>query len=453
MTVRDLGDDDYDVIVVGGGPAGLSAGVRCANEGVKTLLVERDPILTGKKSWIAAVTKRREEELKSIGINLKELTENTIKSLRISADLPDDRNIGVLGTVPPKIGIAGYCISQSKFNRLMLDKADKLVIKDRTAVIDAKRKNGKVEIKTSDDKVFTSNILIDASGSLREPSRMLGREFNARGLWTDWGYTIEGITPEDAGIPDSHTFMFHFNPSIHGSEIFCYNPYPMGENIVDFGINTYTLLGKRTFWPSKEPPIGWNVKDHCLKQLTPWMELYKKKFPNAFKGKIVREFYGVITDGWETKPYDNNLLMIGDAAGQSNEWLCEGFVTSSIFGNVAGDMAVESINKGDYSKNFLKRYYSRLVEKDIFTNRGLLSYAANLMTQHYGMFEPVIETFISGLESQNKELFSEVGFKIFAGGATPTYTKKESITLSEYFKCGSLAMKPFLKAILKQVIK
>jgi len=65
MTVRDLGDDDYDVVIVGGGPAGLSAGVRCANEGVKTLLIEKDPILKSRKSWVAA--SKKEEKLSKIG--------------------------------------------------------------------------------------------------------------------------------------------------------------------------------------------------------------------------------------------------------------------------------------------------------------------------------------------------------------------------------------------------
>jgi Dehydrogenases (flavoproteins) len=42
--------EHYDVVVVGGGPAGLSAGVKCAENGVKTLIIEKDPIDTAKKS-------------------------------------------------------------------------------------------------------------------------------------------------------------------------------------------------------------------------------------------------------------------------------------------------------------------------------------------------------------------------------------------------------------------
>ncbi|MGN0961052.1 MAG: NAD(P)/FAD-dependent oxidoreductase [Christensenellales bacterium] len=39
--------DNYDVVIIGGGPAGMGAGIECAKTGAKTLIVERDNRLGG----------------------------------------------------------------------------------------------------------------------------------------------------------------------------------------------------------------------------------------------------------------------------------------------------------------------------------------------------------------------------------------------------------------------
>ena len=95
MTVRDLGDNDYDVVIVGGGPAGLSAGMRCSNEGVKTLLVEATDILLPKRSWlvesIAGV-----EKLKTLGIDETEIATNYVDQIRLTS-IHDDSIITARG--------------------------------------------------------------------------------------------------------------------------------------------------------------------------------------------------------------------------------------------------------------------------------------------------------------------------------------------------------------------
>ena len=37
----------YDVVIIGGGPAGMGAGIECSKTGAKTLIIERDNRLGG----------------------------------------------------------------------------------------------------------------------------------------------------------------------------------------------------------------------------------------------------------------------------------------------------------------------------------------------------------------------------------------------------------------------
>lgn len=419
MTVRDLGEDDYDVVVVGGGPAGLAAGVRCANEGVKTLLIEKDHLSTNKRAWIVAVTEKRSRIFKSMNIGLSEIADNSITSVRLSAERPDREVLTLKGTV----NLAGYYITQEKLNKFMLDRSPDLNIKEGARVVDCKRKEGKVSVKLSNNEIVTGKILIDASGALREPSRMLGRELNMRAMHIGYGYTINGINPEDAGIDDSHTFMFRFD--FVSNKLYIYWPYPAGERSVDFGVDIYQLFGPQYGLSEKDFPIGLNERKYCMHLLQPLMEKYRKIYPKAFQGKIEKTYYGIMSDGWETKPYGDNLLMVGDSAGHSNDLDCEGVANSLILGDCAGSCAADAVTKEKFSEPYLKRYYKIIKKKDLF-NRGLTGYEASFM--------PRFPSFVCGFFDYGKKMLekdpeniSKIGKNFMADG---------SVSLSDELRYG-----------------
>ena len=408
MTVRDLGDDDYDVVVVGGGPAGMSAGVRCANEGVRTLLVEKDTLSANKRAWIVAVTKKREKIFSSMDINLSEIVDNSITSVRLSAEYPGEDVLTLKGSVD----LAGHYIHQDKLNKYMINKSPSLAVKERVRVVDCKRKNGGVIVKLSNNEVVAAKILIDASGALREPSRMLGRELNMRAMHVGYGYTISGINPIDAGLDDSHTFMFRFD--FGSNKLYIYWPYPAGERSVDFGVDVYQLYGKRYGLGEKEFPIGLDERKYCIRTLQPLMEKYKNTYPKAFEGKIEKSYYGIMSDGWETKPYDDNLIMVGDSAGHSNDLDCEGVANSLILGGCAGEYAAQAVANENFGNPYLRGYYKQIIKKDLF-GRGLTSYEAFLMPRFpslsFGFFE-----YAKKILKEDPQRTSEVGRNFMADG-------------------------------------
>jgi len=226
MTVRDLGDDDYDVVVVGGGPAGLSAGVRCANEGIKTLLIEKDPILTAKKSWILPVSDKRKKILESLNINPSEFSDNYIDSAKVSVVQESGNKITWAQKFPD--WMKGYFVNHTEFTRYMLSKAKDLRVKE-SIVTSAKRKDGFVDLTTSGGDKLRTKLVIDATGTGREVSAMLGRERNWRAVWVNYGCALQGISPGDIGL-ERHQFMFEFG--FHEGDFYVFNPYPAGENAV-----------------------------------------------------------------------------------------------------------------------------------------------------------------------------------------------------------------------------
>jgi Dehydrogenases (flavoproteins) len=395
MTVRDLGDNDYDVVIVGGGPAGLSAGVRCANEGVKTLLVEATDILLPKRSWlvesIAGV-----EKLKTLGIDETEIATNWVDQFRLTS-IHDDSIITAragfregfknIDVAPFGKGIAGYYMPQDKMAKHLIDRSDGLEIRDKTRVVDVRRKDGYAAAKLSNGNIVKTKILIDASGALREPSRMLGRAWNPKLIWTAYGYTLKVKNLQLLDM-DPHEFICEWGPYVPGAEIQCLWNDPISDDTLDFVVYTATDVTKKNPFPNGIPPLGMDEREHCKQYIMPIYRTFENKYKNAIKdSKVVREIYGMRYWNWETKPYDDNLLIAGEAGGQTTFWL-GGHIQSLIYGWDAGSAAIESIAQEDYSRKFLKRYY-KLLERDCLYNMSVFSFVSIFGTRTSGFFSDV----------------------------------------------------------------
>ncbi len=447
MTVRDLGDDDYDVVVVGGGPAGLAAGVRCANEGVKTLLVERDPILTAKKSWSLG-SKKGIKMVKEWGVDIEEITENRINKgfLSVSDPYTTKETVRMDDYFSTGDNIAHF-VWQDRLTKMVLGLTDKLEVKDKNSVVDAKRKDKEVEIKTSDGKIYHSKILIDASGTTREPSRILGRNFNTNIMWTGYGYVLQGENISEKFGVDPNSFYADFGPRAKGAEVWLNWIYAAGEDILDFGMYSNTILSKRNPFPGREPPIGLDVKNHAVYYLRDIINMIKSRYKEQLKdAKIVRDFYGICGETWETKPYDDNLLIVGDAAGHASEWFIEGCLQALVFGRDAGSAALDSLSAEDYSRKYLKKYYKSLLKDDLY-NRGALG---NLNSTVTGGFFPLsisIEAGNYAINHPENKILPEIAFELFTGA---NFTFRQYL---EVFKAGVHIAPKVLKNLADKVIK
>ena len=125
--------------------------------------------------------------------------------------------------------------------------------------------------------------------------------------------------------------------------------FPLGGNIVRIGVG----VGK---------PDSDIDPTQRLKKL-----IDDKTGPIKDLGKItpIEFHYGLIpNDGLSRKTVYNNLILVGDSAGQANPLVLEGIRYAIKYGRVAGEVAANAIKNNDTSEKSLKQY-EQIWKKDI----------------------------------------------------------------------------------------
>jgi len=129
--------------------------------------------------------------------------------------------------------------------------------------------------------------------------------------------------------------------------------FPLGNNIVRIGVG----VGK----PESNVDPTQRLKEIMEKKIGPIKKL----------GKLIeKEFhYGLIpNDGLSRKTVFNNLILVGDSAGQANPLVLEGIRYAIKFGRVAGKVASDAIKSGitdeeslyPYEENWRKEIESKI---------------------------------------------------------------------------------------------
>ena len=117
--------------------------------------------------------------------------------------------------------------------------------------------------------------------------------------------------------------------------------FPLGDNIARIGVG----IGK------PDSPVDPTAR---LKEL-----IENKEGPIADLGKIepIEFHYGLIpNDGLSRKTVYDNLILVGDSAGQANPLVLEGIRYAIKFGRIAGEVASKAIKSNDTSEKKLSEY-------------------------------------------------------------------------------------------------
>ena len=318
---------EYDLVIVGGGPAGSSAAVSAAKKGMKVALMEKETriaetVRTSGVTWI--------QNIKEFGI--PDDCYNPIKNfsfcspnnkVTISDSVPRAAVLDVRKTyrwLANQAANAGADIFlKSNVNDVITDEKG-----DITAVVCS---------ETTGKKIFKGKVIIDASGFPSTVSKALGLV----GQWDRFGAGAEYEARVENIQEDTWWLMV-------GQE---YSPagyawiFPLGKNIARIGVG----IGK----PDSDVDPTQRLKEIISHKLGPIKDL----------GKItpIEFHYGLIpNDGLSRKTVFNNLILVGDSAGQANPLVLEGIRYAIKFGRVAGTVAADAIKSGNTGEKELYTY-------------------------------------------------------------------------------------------------
>jgi len=321
-----LSDHEYDVIVVGAGPAGSSAAYAAAKNGTSVALLEKEEtvaqtVRTSGVTWI--------DYAKEFGI--PEDCYNPIRTYNFCSP----KNQVSISDEQAKAAV----LDVRKTYRFLAEQAKNAGAKIfvNTNVTDVITEDGKiVGVKASsqgNEMIFRAKIVIDASGFQSVVSKSLGLVEQWKRFGVGAEYEVEAENVEE----DTWWLMVGQMYSPAGYAWI----FPLGKNLVRIGVG----VGK----PESDVDPTERLDKLIEEEVGPIKDL----------GKITKkEFhYGLIpNEGLSRKTVYDNLILVGDTAGMANPLVLEGIRYAIKYGRVAGDTSGKAIKSGDTSEKTLQKY-------------------------------------------------------------------------------------------------
>jgi digeranylgeranylglycerophospholipid reductase len=318
---------DCDVLIVGGGPAGLAAAEAAAKQGVQTIVLERQneigyPVHTSGGSWVS--------DMKALAIPehlYHPVTKVVFVSPHREVTLHYDPAVACVLDVR---GLYQYLASRAI--------AAGAIVRVRHTVEQTILENGRVVGVTAKNHVserisMQASVTIDASGFSRHVGvrTEMGRAFHRYG----YGAEYDLYAPN---YPQDELFL------IMGSQFaprgYAWS-FPRGNGRVRLGVGV--------LHPDSEDDAR-GYLDSIMRDLPQLVDKFKDASPIEYHTGLFP------SEGPVARFSRDGLLLAGDAAGHGSTLVGEGIRFAIYSGQMAGAVAAEAVKAQNTSAAFLERF-------------------------------------------------------------------------------------------------
>ncbi len=326
-------ENEYDVVVVGGGPAGSLAAKEASKGGLRTVLLEKDrdigyPVRCGEAVGEIGVTQFTPMRDSWIA---EKITAATLVSPNGSkVDVKFQKETGYI----LNRRIFDYDLSReaAEAGASVFTKAYvKGLLKSNTGV------HGVSVDYLGEEKNIKCKIVIGADGLASRVGRWAGLNTLVRmkDMESALQYSVSNVD-----VKANTMVMYVGKNYAPGGYLWV---FPKGNRFANIGIG---ISGKFS-------------KDKSAKQYLD--EFMEKEFPNA--AILTTMCGGVPCAKPMEKPIGDGIMLVGDAAHQVNPMTGGGIAAAMKAGWIAGQVAVTAIAKGDYSEKQLGAYPKRMFKE------------------------------------------------------------------------------------------
>jgi digeranylgeranylglycerophospholipid reductase len=320
-------DEKFDAVVIGGGVAGSITAKSIAEKGFKTLIVEEHHEVGWPLQCAGLVTPRVFDFVPENGCVL-----NRVQGAKIYSPA------GNVLTIDAKTTKA-VVIDRVKFDQNCMSQALRANCELRlgTSATAAKYSVGKVSVdlvKGRDKVSVKTKLLIGADGVRSSVARWF-RLKRPKLILSGFGAELSGIKLDPRFV-----------------EIY------LGNNVAP---NFLSWVVPKAV-AAKDGLVPARVGLACTKNPNIAYHYYRQLFshpilgPKLVSGQPIQYVAGGIPIGFVPKSYTNNVMLVGDAAGQVKPTSGGGVYTSIICGRHCGETAVQALNDKDFSAKKLRGY-------------------------------------------------------------------------------------------------